>query len=523
MIKRLKTILKISLTLVIATFTTVVLAQGLNTLRLEVPADIDVESYHVEQVGKRGVIIFYESNEYAPEKRRKWYFGLFDSDLNQKWLKFVPLEDKLQFEFASSTRDAIHFFFRNTEGRRNEAGYYEIVSLNFKKNKFEQISGTFPAKAEVMAFETLGNTACMGINISGNQTDLLFINLDTGEINPLKLAEDYPSVIEAVFANKTDNSFYVALKVKQDGNKLSDFIHVLNANGKTLSVNEIDNNDKSKVLRKFRFYASKNKAMAVFGVYDIHKGRPPSIDKLDNEDNPKTAGLFFFEFNKEAVKNIKFISFMKLDNIHGSINQWRGTSGGKNTGAVETGNGRVSTFFNINKPDIRRTTGGYLFNAEVYKPHYVTETRMDYDFYGRPYPYSYSVFAGYLFFDVIIVSIDDSGNMIWNNDFVLRDLRSFSLKRHSLVFPDKNYVSAAYVNNGKIYSKTFDGRIDIGSDETIIASGNDKDRVVEDENNHIEEWYDNYFLIYGYQKINNRSLSKKDVRVVFYMNKVAYK
>jgi hypothetical protein len=519
----LKAVIKIFFILAITSFATVVCAQKLNTLRLEVPAEIDVESYHVEQVGKRGVIVFYESNEYAPEKKRKWYFGFFDTNLNQKWLKFVPLEDKLHFEFSTSTREAIHFFFRNTERRRNEAGVYEIVSLNFKTNKFEQISGTLPAKAEVIAFETLGNKACLGINISGNQTDLLFVNLNTGELNPVKLAEDYPSIIETVFANNLDDRFYVALKVKQDDKQLSDFVHIINADGKTLSVNEIENNDKTKVLRKFRFYASKNNALAVFGVYDIHKGRQPAIDKLDNEDNPKSAGLFYFKFEMEAVKNIKFINFMKLDNIHGSINNRRGSMGNKGVVTDEIGSSGISTFFNINKPDIRKTHEGYLFNAEVYKPHYVTETRMDYDFYGRPYPYSYSVFAGYLFFDVIIVSIEDNGNVIWNNDFVLRDVQSFSLKQHSLVFPDKNYVSAAYVNNGKIYSKTFDGRIDIGSDETIIASGNDKDRVVEDENNHIVEWYDNYFLIYGYQKINNRSLSKKNERIVFYMNKVAYK
>ena len=57
--------------------------------------------------------------------------------------------------------------------------------------------------------------------------------------------------------------------------------------------------------------------------------------------------------------------------------------------------------------------------------------------------------------------------------------------------------------------------------ETLTT--NPRDEVVEDENNHIIKWYDNYFLIYGYQKINNRSLSKQNERITFYLNKIAYK
>lgn len=494
-------------------------AQELNALRLEVPADIDIESYHVEELAQKGVLIFYESSEFTAEKKRKWYFGYFDTNLKQKWLKFLPLEDKMQFLNSYEVDNKLHLVFRNNSGGRNEAGFYEILSFDSEKEIFEQISGTFPAKAEIVGFEVIGNTACLGININKEGTDLLFVNLNSGEINPVHLAESYPSYIETVFANKFDNKFYVALKVKQDNRYIKDLIHIVSSNGKTLEVKEIISDDNSKLLRKFTFCVNANE-LSVLGIYDYYKGRLNDFSKMEDEDDPKTAGLFFININAQNDLKVKFVDFVKLDNINGSI-------ANKKAIKVKNADGEneqvVSAFFNINKPEVVNSKEGFLFTAEAYKPHYVTETRMDYDFYGRPYPYTYSVFAGYLFYDVIIVSLDKNGNLLWNNDFILRDLKSFSLKRHSLVFEDGNNVTATYVNNGKIFASTFDGKIDIGSDESDIAGSNEKDRVVQDENNHIEKWYEDYFIVYGYQKIKNRSLSKKDERVIFYLNKVTYK
>ncbi|PLX08849.1 MAG: hypothetical protein C0598_12100 [Marinilabiliales bacterium] len=491
-------------------------AQELSALRLEVPADIDIESYHVETLGQKGVIIFYESNELTNDKKRKWYFGFFDSSLNQKWLKFLILEDKLRFVSSYKTGSKLHLLFRNIGSGRNESGYYEIVSFNANKDAFEQISGTFPARAEIMGFEIIGNTACLGININYEDTDLLFVNLTSGDIEPVKLAESYTSYIETVFANQVDNKFYIALKVKQDNRYIKDLIHKVSPKGKTIEVREVLLDDNTKLLRKFRF-CNLNNELAIFGLYDLYKGKLNDFSKMEDEDNPKTAGLFYINYSGENDLSAKFIDFLKLDNINGSITNRKALM------RKSANEDITSAFFNISKPEVMASNDNYIFSAEIYKPHYITETRMDYDFYGRPYPYSYSVFAGYLFYDVIIISFDKEGNVKWNNDFILRDLKSFSLKRHSIIIDDGKYVTAAYVNNGNIYTNTYDRNIDIANDEAEIASSNEKDRVVQDENNYIKNWYDNNYIIYGYQKINNRSLAKKDERTVFYLNKVVFK
>ncbi len=76
--------------------TSFIYAQKLDAVRIEVASDIDIEHFHVEPIGTDGLLIFYESGEVSKEKKRKWYFGLFDTKLKQQWLNFVPLYDQVQ-------------------------------------------------------------------------------------------------------------------------------------------------------------------------------------------------------------------------------------------------------------------------------------------------------------------------------------------------------------------------------------------------------------------------------------------
>jgi hypothetical protein len=147
---------------------------------------------------------------------------------------------------------------------------------------------------------------------------------------------------------------------------------------------------------------------------------------------------------------------------------------------------------------------------------------MEYDYYGRPVPYTYQVFGGYDFYDVIVVGLSEDGDLIWNNDFPINNLRSVDLDRKSTIFNDDNFISIAYVNKGKIHLQTIEGPVDIGQVETPIESKIQKDRITEDDFNHIEYWYDKYYLVYGYQKLKNRTLEDQSVRTAFYMNKIAY-
>lgn len=501
-------------------------AQKLDAVRLEVPSDIDVEQFHVETMGNRGMLVFYESKEVNKEKKRKWYFGLFDVDINQLWLKFVPLNDKVEFVLSKHLDGNIYFLFKNINRERFEYGFYEIVTYNVKKQSFSQISGSIPLKSEVAGFDIIGNTACLALNLKKRETDLVFVNLNNGDVRPVHIDESVPGYIEALYADGASGIFYVAIKQNRDRRYITDQLLSYSKDGKKLSEIKIAGTEALKYFREFVFVPQKNNGLLIFGTYDIVTGRTLSFKDIEEEKEAKSAGMFFLKIEDGKQESLYYYDFMGFNNIAGaiSIKDITTIKLPSDTAQSRRGNQLVSASFSLSEPKVFKAANDvYIFSVEAYRPYYQTETRIDYDFYGRPYPYTYNVFRGYEFYDVIVAGISPDGTLLWNNDFPIEDILTYSVKRNSVVFEDESYITMAYVNNGNVVSQTVEGPADIDRSKMKIGTNFPQDRVSQDENNHIVSWYGDYFLIYGYQKLKNRTLDEQSTRAVFYANKIAYR
>ena len=499
-----------------------IFGQKLKPVRLEVPSGVNTESFNLEILNGEKLLIFYEGSNVNSENLRKWYFGLFNQSLKQKWLKFIPLTDKIEFLGSRLSGDRLFLFFESSSRSKDNLNHYEIVSYNMISEEFSKVSGTFPVKAKIAGFEVIDNTGCLALNLRGQATDLVFIDLLTGDVNPVHIEEGNDNQFIRLYADTKWKRFYVALKTIKDNRYLTDEIISLTKEGKADKVMQVENNEPLKVLSSFAFVPVNNRNLKVFGIYDIYTGHAPSLKTLgDNEkDEAYSVGMFFLEFENGRQKSLKFYDFMTLNNIPGTLGS--GKPEYRKTAQTPDSPRKVSGYFHFLDPQVFKLNDQYIFSVEAYKPYYQTETRMDYDYYGRPVPYSYRLFVGYDYYDVVVVGLSEDGDLIWNNDFPVRNLISYSLSRNSIVFNDDNFVNMAYVNNGKIFLKTIEGPVDIGTADTPIETKINNDRVTEDNYNHILHWYDQYFLIYGYQKLKNRSLDEQNIRTVFYINKVAY-
>ncbi len=501
-------------------------AQKLDAIRLEVPSDLESEQFHVEPLGDDGLLIFYESNEVSKDNFRKWYFGLFDTDLKQKWLKFVPLNDKIEFITSKFINGKTHMLFKSINMGRSEFGLYDIVTYDARAESFSRISGSIPSKAEVAGFEIINNTACLALNLKKHKTDLVFISIDNGDIVPIHIGEDIPGIIEAVFADTKSNSFYISIKQNRDRRYIHEYLLCYSPQGKLISEISIADNEALKYFSDYVYMPNGSNEILVFGTYNIVTGRTLSFKDIEEESEDKSAGMFFMKIVNGKQESLFYYDFMGLNNITNAIipNNFKASKTSKDTSNTRGIKTMVTASFNLNKPKVFRTSGGnYIFSVEVYQPYYRTETRMDYDFYGRPYPYTYNVFSGFNFYDAIISGISAEGELLWSNDFPISDLLTYSTKRNTVVFEDGNLISMAYVNNGNVVSQTIEGPADIDKSKMKIGTNFPQDRIAQDENNRIVRWYGDYFLIYGYEKLKNRTLGEQSTRVVFYANKIAYK
>ncbi len=499
-------------------------SQSLQAVRLEVNSDIDAEQFHVSTMGERGMMIFYESRELNREtSKRKWYFGLFDSGLKQKWLKYVDLSDKIEYIDGILKGNTFYFLFKNINSEKSDYGFYEILKYNVFTEKFYVISGSVPLKADVAGFDIIGQTACIALNLKKNACDLVFVNLESGDVNPVNVNKNVPGLIQSVYASV--NTFVIAVKQSRDNRYIQQYFQSYSVDGKMRWEMKTEDNDALNYFRDFSFYNNDRNELLVFGTYGIVTGRNLSFKDIDDENgDDQSEGVYFLKIDKGKQKALKYYDFFKFKSISGAFKP----SDLKKRKVSDTTNRKnrevMSASFNVTDPLLEKIdTDKFLFSVEAFRPYYKTETRMDYDFYGRAYPYTYNVFSGYDFFDVVVVAFDDSGNMLWNNDFSIEDILTYSRKRNSIVFASDNYVTMAYVNNGAIFSQIVDANHDIDRSKTIISTDYPRDFIIEDNFNRIVPWYGDYYLIYGYQKIRNRSLDNKPTRNVFYINKIAYK
>ena len=500
-----------------------VFPQKASLIRIEVPASLESGAFQVEPMGKDGILIFYESNEINDEKQRKWYFGLFDTQLNQVWLKYVPLNDGIYFVKSVQNDHKVHFLFRS-EGTGNDGDFYEIVNYDIKKQSFTNISGTIPDNAMIMGFEALGNKGCLGINLKRNSTDVLFINLSNGEIEAQTIEPDNDSYIETIDADPTNRKFYIALKYVKDNRYLDDKIIRYSESGKQEKTYLIKNQEGLKLLRNFVFMPVKDNKLTIMGTYDVITGKMMTMRDLDDDKEAKGVGMFFLQYENDTQTILRYYDFLSFDNIYGSLQgrEMDYTKKKNKTGGEEKPNKTLTAFFHFLQPQVLQKENEYIFTVEIYKPYYRLETQMEYDFYGRPIPRTYTVFDGYKFYDMIIASVSSEGKLLWNNDFEMKDMRTFFLHPHVAFFEDGQFFSMAYISKGKLHSLTINGPEDLQSDEVAIETQFPKDRISEDENNNIIHWYDSYFLIYGYQRLKNRMMQEQPVRTVFYVNKIAY-
>ncbi|MDG2081658.1 MAG: hypothetical protein P8J47_07690 [Bacteroidales bacterium] len=501
-----------------------VVSQSLDAIRIEVPADLNAEAYNIEPLGKNGVIIFYVSNELDAESKRKWYFGLFDTNLVQQWLKFVSLTDNLEYITTRKSKGKIYFLFKNSSSDRSGNGYYEIVTYEIKNQSFTKITGSIPGKSEYAGFDIINDMACLALNLKKQETDLVFINLNNGDLTPVNIDKGIPGYIHSVYSENKSKTFYIAMKQNVNRRYISEHILAYSILGERKFNLKVSNTEPLKYFDDFTFISDGSEDVNIMGTYSIITGKNLSFKDVEDNDEDRSAGMFFLSLSGENQETLKYHDFMGFGNITGAIGIDNFNTSKLTVDSANTSRNLVTVAFNLNSPlAYRAPNNTYIFSVEVYQPYYRTETRMDYDFYGRPYPYTYNIFSGYDFYDVIIAGISKKGELIWSNDFRIEDMLTYSLKRKSVVFNDDNFITLAYVNNGNVISQTVEGSTDIDRSAMKIGTDFPQDKVTQEENSHIIGWYDDVFIIYGYQKLRNRTLEDKSTRNIFYVNKIAYK
>ena len=489
-------------------------------LRIEIPAKSVNETYRIIPCDSTGFLLFFKSLETVDESRSKWYFSLYDKNLQLVWAKALPILSNLDFRFSDSGNDTLTLLFANAIKAKTADQNFQVLRVLAGPGKMILNAGILPVNSEIIRFGMKRQRAWIGLNIKNEVGQLMVINMATGGKKIFQLGQGSYITLRWMSVDSSGNSVK-AIVSRQVSKKVWEHYVVTYDTTGTLKNEMVMNPGAASLdFTNFQVICENGSTDLVLGSYGPVSGNSSGQKMKTLEES---AGLYSTCIQNGKQKPVEFTNFLELKSVNVLMDEKDVLNLKKKALKKNKNLGEYSLDYTLLLHNIIRHNNSYLLVAEVYYPQYHTENFTDFDYYGRPYINSYSVFDGYRFTNAIISSYSPDGKFLWDNVLEIRNLVSYELSPKVIVYPDGENLVLSYLSDGKIGAKIIRDlsvveKLDFAPVDLLFP----EDKLVEESRSQMAHWYKNYFLCYGYQEIKNIALPNNNKRLVFYINKIRY-
>jgi hypothetical protein len=489
-------------------------------LRIEIPAKSDAETYRLIPFGEKGVILFYKSLETVDQDKIKWYYSFYDKDLQLIWTRSVGLPGSLEFKQYSVDQDNVAMIFLTAEKAKNVQPGFEILLLSLSNIEFTVNIGIMPPGCEVADLLLKNKKAFIGFNLKNEPALVFFFDLVTGDQKKVQLSDAVSSVLMELTTDTSGTAIYTSSRSPSLKNKPEFFISVFDTSGSLLFRDTIYSLKPGFELNSMRLLAFSPSEIIAAGTYGY-----PQTQRATSRNAyvPESTGYFFTRIHENRQQEIFMYNFLEFKNIgmmvdDKDIQSIKRKSEKKNKDLQE-----YSVDLTLLLHSLKMSGNEVIVMSESFTPQYHSENFTDYDFYGRPFTNTYTVFDGYLFGRSILSSFDITGKLLWDNSAEIRNLVAFELNSKVIQFEQGSNRVISYLTDGKIASKIIRGNDVVEKlDFSPVEMNYPNDKLLSETRSRIIPWYGNFFLCCGYQEIKNVSLDKNNKRLVFYFNKIKF-
>jgi hypothetical protein len=486
-------------------------------LRIEIPARSDMETHRVIPCGKEGVMVFFRSLEQVDAKHVNWYFTWYDQNLQQIWVKRLPLLSDQEYISADFQNDTLSLLFFHAGKRKESQVDFGVLRILMASGTFIFNPGKVNENQEVVYFSVDNNNAWIGLHGSDGMDRFLFMNLRAGSIRFLSLGEGNALSIRWAGANTGHNAINAVVTRRVGKNLTENYLVRYDTLGVILSETVLTTGSPDLQFTHFKACQTGSSDFMVLGGYV--QGAP----SRKRSEELVSTGFFSLRVLAGAQKSVMFYNFLELKNAGSLLNEKDVMTLRKKS----LKKGSTKKAFSLDYPlvfkDPLTINNQFILQSEVYSPQFRTENFTDFDFYGRPYTNSYSVFDGFRFQSAIVAGFDLEGKLVWDNVLEIRNLLSHEATPKMTIYPDGSDLVLAYLSDGKIGFKIIKGnsvleKLSYNPLELLYP----EDKLLSESRSRMTEWYDNYYLCFGYQEIKNISLASNNKRLVFFINKVRF-
>lgn len=511
-------------------------------LRIEIEAKSESDAYNIIPFGNKGVLLFFKYSDKKDKMYENYNFTMYSTNFKELWEQTINVKTTWQYHSYKYIGEKLYLLFQKPY--LSDKTPLLLIAIDINKGTYNTNEYELPAKSVIKKFEITDNFLFIGGRTEVSQAsycfqgcfnmliiplifDLSLIDIDPvmyiinrtngkGEWISANLKKN--GVVENI--QKTDSntiSYMVNTYIKRNQQKI--LIYDIAANGKIDKIIPLDENQDKKIINDARFYTLNSNEKLIIGTFS--KGKYKS--NYRQAKLQPASGIYFAKTAGEKITYIKYHNFSAFKNLFNNMNAKNAAKTKKKIQKTQAKGKEYFFEFNILFHDLIIQNNQYIAVGELYYPEFRTVHYYTYDVYGRPILQTYQVFAGYRYTQALIACFDSEGNLLWDNQFNIKNILTFNLKERVKLIFDKDDIILVYSTDGKIASKIIRGSEVIeGDDFSKIETKYQDDKLIDDMESDIEFWYDNYYITYGYQRIKNRTQPGKNKRTVFYFSKIAF-
>jgi hypothetical protein len=488
----------------------------LQVARVEIKAQSDQDSYRVLACSGTGVLLFFKSSEMVDGGKVKWYFSFYDTDLKQQWVKSISVGSEMELAHRQFSGDTAYLVYTYKGKQRSVDMPIEIVRIKPRPGSFIPNISKVPANSDPVFFSFARGKAFIGLNNKSGQSAVEIIDLRSNRSKGFLVDPQDNNSIQWFETDSSSLSTKMIL-AKLVGKKEYEYsFRVFDSTGKTRQAVNLTTINNDRTFVSLQGIGGWEGGFLVSGTYLL------GLASSGKNKNPgECSGLFTSLLSAESQKSMNFFNFLEMRSLGGILSAKDVLDIKKKALKKNKNIAEYSAGLNVIQHSPLIVNDRILQVTEVFYPQYHTENFTDFDFYGRPYSNSYSVFDGYRFSGALVTAFSYEGKMLWDNSMEFREVISPELSPKLSVTPYGDNLLLAYVSQGKIASKVISDSATVGAFElSSIDLKYPDDKLIAETRSGLVHWYGSFFLSYGFQDIKNVALEGNNRRLVFYLTKV---
>lgn len=468
-------------------------------LRIELPTAQDAEDYHFSLMGKDGVLVFYEGLQLNKDTT-EWVLMQYDTNLQKQCTFNIHLPPRAAFRQSFFSQGKLYLLYQEVVGKKETPRtFVSVVDVAAKTEQLHVIQNL--PKFEGARFKAVDGYTVFSFIYSDTYWIYFY---DTHTENLHSFIVPNAAIISEQFVeiDSLNKKILLGLGVLYGSKVAMMSVFETNYGGQLLKQVPLP------IYEDFYYNTARLKIIDsshtfIMGTYNLSSSRKSGFYH---------SGVYTLTYDNSTMGYPEFYNYTNLQK--------------KDT----LKNGKVkqqSLDLQMLVGDIVSNDSCYTLITEVYYPEY-NYTPSYYDnssyYYGGTYNPPTTTFVGYRYVNAYVTCFNKKGELLWDNYFPFNNIVTRRLANRVSLFYTPFGTAIFYPYNSNLTYCLINGYEMVENTETVpIECLHKKDVVEYSRDVNMYNWYDNKFVITGYQQINNNSKSVKGKRYVFFINKLEYR